>query len=288
MRVKIPIFADKSALFAYLRKNEAGIIKQKKSLPIKSDIFEWGCLPVNKKSRVKDDGSMLGPDEIQVDAIANLSGWCDSYMDVMIKDNWNKTIADKAIVYHLKNHEYSTDDIVGKDPELYTKMFPIEYFGLTSDVTKAQALMMKSIVPKDYDKKTFSLYRDGQIKQHSIGLRYIQIVLCLDSTLEEDATYKKNWDKYYSIVINKDVVDTYHYFFAVIESQILENSCVLFGANQNTGVYSTSEGKKGKAGDEPPCDDDDDDDPLDPDDDDDIEIAADKALKESNKRFLFI
>src|ERR1700748_1592844 len=212
MRVKIPAFSNKSETFAYLRKNVSTIIAQKKSLPIKSDIFDWGCLPVNKKSKVKDDGSMLGPDEIQVDAIANLSGWCDSYMDVMIKDNWNKTISDKAIVYHLKNHDYSTDDIVGKDAELYTKMFPMEYFGITSDVTKAQALMMRSIGPKDYDKKTFVLYRDGQIKQHSIGLRYIQIVLCLDSTLEEDVTYKKNWDKYYPIVINKDLVDTYHYF----------------------------------------------------------------------------
>ncbi len=280
MRVKIPAFADKSALFAYLRSNEANIIKQKKSLPIKSDIFEWGCLPVNKKSKVKDDGSMLGPDEIQVDAIANLSGWCDSYMDVMIKDNWNKTISDKAIVYHLKNHDYSTDDIVGKDAELYTKMFPMEYFAIKSDVTKAQALMMRSVVPKEYDKKTFALYRDNQIKQHSIGLRYIQIVLCMNSDLEEDITYKKNWDKYYPAVINKDLVDQYRYFFAVIESQILENSCVLFGANKNTGVYSTS--SKSQAADDAPDDD------GEPDDDDpDDELPGDEPAKESNKKFIY-
>lgn len=243
MRVAIPKFANKNDAFVYLRKNEKTIIAQKKSMPIKSDIFEYGCLPVNKKAKIKEDGSLLGPDEIQVDAIANLSGWCDSYMDVMIKDNWNKTISDKSIVYHLKNHDYCTDCIVGKNPELYTKNFDLTYFGIESDVKKAQALMMRSIVPKEYDKKTYLLYKDDQIKQHSIGLRYIQIVLCLDSTLEEDAQYKKNWDKYYPSVINKDVVDTYHYFFAVIEAQILENSCVLFGANENTGVYSTSEAK---------------------------------------------
>lgn len=281
MRVTIPSFANKAETFAYLRKNVSTIIAQKKSLPIKSDIFEWGCLPVNKKSRVKEDGSMLGPDEIQVDAIANLSGWCDSYMDVMIKDNWNKTITDKAIVYHLKNHKYETDYIVGKDPELYTKVFPMEYFGITSDVKKAQALMMKSIVTKDYDKKTFILYRDNQIKQHSIGLRYIQIVLCLDSTLEEDVVYKKNWDKYYPGVINKDVVDTYHYFFAVIESQILENSCVLFAANKNTGVYATSSKKDKQADDESPDDDPDEDDP------EEEKKAADEAPKESNKKFIY-
>jgi hypothetical protein len=280
MRVKIPAFATKAESFVYLRKNEKQIIAQKKSLPIKSDIFEWGCLPVNTKSKIKDDGTVLGPDEIEVNAIANLSGWCDSYMDVMIKDNWNKTISDKAIVYHLKNHDYSTDCIVGKDPELYTKVLPMEYFGITSDVKKAQALLMRSVVPKEYDKKTFALYRDDQIKQHSIGLRYIQIVLCLDSDLEEDAVYKKNWDKYYPGVINKDLVDVYHYFFAVIESQILENSCVLFGANKNTGVYSTSKKKK-QAADEAPDDDD-------PDDEDcPEEMAADDAPKELKKQIFY-
>jgi hypothetical protein len=240
MRVSIPQYSTKAETFAYLRSNEKTIIQQKKSLPIKSDVFKWGCLPVNEKQTIKEDGSALSPDEIEVNAIANLSGWCDSYMDVMIKDNWNKTIADKAIVYHLKNHDYETDSIVGKNPELYTKNFDLSYFGITSDVQKAQALMMRSVVPKEYDSKTYYLYRDNQIKQHSIGLRYVQIVLCLDSALDEDKEYKKAWDKYYPNVINKETVDIYGYFFAIIESQILENSAVLFGANKNTGVYSTS------------------------------------------------
>ncbi len=136
----------------------------------------------------------------------------------------------------------------GDLPSFYTKNFDVTYFGITSDVKRAQALMQRSIVPKEYDSKTYYLYRDNQIKQHSIGLRYIQIVLCLDSEFEEDKDYKKAWDKYYPSVINKDKVDLYGYFFYVIEAQILENSCVLFGACEHTGVYSTSS----KADDESP------------------------------------
>lgn len=266
MRVTLPKFVTKSEAYAYLRSNEKSILTQKKSLPIKSDIFDWGCLAVNKDQAIKEDGSTLGPDEIEVNAIANLSGWCDSYMDVMIKGNWDKTIADKSLVYHLKNHDYETDAIVGKNPELYTKNFDLSYFKISSDVQKAQALMMRSIVPKEYDKKTYLLYKDNQIKQHSIGLRYVQLVLCLDSNLEEDKDYKKAWDKYYPGVINKDKVDLYGYFFAVIEAKIMENSCVLFGANENTGVYSTSE----KAADEAPK-----------------HKAADEAPKEIKKRVIF-
>ena len=244
MRVTIPEHNNKAELFKYLRDNEKSIIKQKTSLPIKSDIFDYGCLPINEKATIKEDGSALMPNEIEVNAIANLSGWCDSYMDVMIKDSWKKTIADKGLVYHLKNHRYSTDDIVGMNPELYTKNFDTSYFGITSDVTKAQALMMRSIVKKEYDEKTYFLYKDNQIKQHSIGLRYIILKMCLNSEVEEDKQYKESWDKYYPQVINKELIDKRGYFFAVVEAKILENSCVLFGANENTGVYSTSEEKQ--------------------------------------------
>jgi hypothetical protein len=247
MRVDIPEFKTKSELHAYLRSNVDKLIKQKKSLPIKSDIFEWGCLPVDFKKTIKDDGIEMGMDEIEVNNIANLSGWCDSYMDVCVKDCWNKTIKDKSIVYHLKNHDYSTDDIVGKDAELYTKMFALSYFGIESEIEKAQALMMRSIVPKEYDKKTYYLYRDNQIKQHSIGYWIYQMKLCIDSGLDEDAQYKANWDKYYPMVINKDKVDNYGYFWALTEIRILENSCVLFGANEHTGNYSTSENNKAAA-----------------------------------------
>ena len=247
MRVDIPEFKTKSELHAYLRSNVDKLIKQKKSLPIKSDIFEWGCLPVDFKKTIKDDGIEMGMDEIEVNNIANLSGWCDSYMDVCVKDCWNKTIKDKSIVYHLKNHDYSTDDIVGKDAELYTKMFALSYFGIESEIEKSQALMMRSIDQKEYDKKTYYLYRDNQIKQHSIGYWIYQMKLCIDSGLDEDAQYKANWDKYYPMVINKDKVDNYGYFWALTEIRILENSCVLFGANEHTGNYSTSENNKAAA-----------------------------------------
>jgi hypothetical protein len=241
MRVATPNFTVKSELFAYLRANETKIIKQKKSMPIKSDELNWGCLPVNEKQTIKEDGSSLKDGEIEINAIANLSGWCDSYQDVMIKDSWKVTIESKSIVYHLKNHNYSTDSIVGKDAELYTKVFDLSYFGIESDVIKAQALMMRSTVSNEYDKKTYLLYRDGQIKQHSIGLKYIIIKLCMNSELEEDKEKKQNWDKYYPQVINKEKVDRYGYFWAVVEAKIMENSCVLFGANEHTGTYSTNE-----------------------------------------------
>lgn len=257
MRVKIPDFADKQSLFAYLRTNKSKIIAQKKSLPIVSDNLEFGYSKVISSNgfsikKVKDTGETLSDSELDIDVIANLSGWCDSYMDVMIENSWNRSIKDKGalgtkLFYHLKNHDYSTDDLVGKDASLYTKDIDLSQFNIKSDIKTAQGLMMHSTVVFEYDNKVFILYRDGQIKQHSIGLQYVQLHLCLNSEVEDDAEEKKNWDKYYDQVINKDKIDAKGYFWAVVEAKILEVSTVLWGANELTSVESMKRPPSGTA-----------------------------------------
>jgi hypothetical protein len=256
--VRIPEFSTQKELFAYLRKNANKIIADKKAFPTTSDDLEFGYsisnpVKTDKPTGATKDAGSTEDDQIidgqlPVDIIANMSGWCDSHMDVMIKDNWNKSINDvgasgQKLIYHLKNHgtfyQYTTDAVIGKDPTLFVKMIDLSQFAFSSDIKKAQALMMSSTVMKDYDEKAYFLYRDKQIKQHSIGLQYIKIYLCIDSTEEEDSMYKENWDKYYPQVINKDKVDSKGYFWAVTESRILEVSAVLFGSNELTPVDST-------------------------------------------------
>lgn len=257
-RPRIPDLPQKE-LFAYLRKNVKGLIAQKKAFPIKSDDLEFGYAVVtqHKTFNQKANGEEPAPakdGELRIEVYANVAGWCDSYRDVMIKDNWNKSISDvgasgQKLFYHLKNHGYKTDDVVGKDASLYTKNInPSEVFNFKTDVKTAQALMMASTVVKEYDAKVFMLYRDGQIKQHSIGLQYIKLYLCMNSEEAEDAQYKENWEKYYPQVLNKELVDKVGYFWAVTESKILETSTVLYGANELTPVESMENTK-----DEPPA-----------------------------------
>lgn len=246
-RPSIPEFATKAEVFEYLRKNATKIIAEKKAFPVMSDNYDFGytikddVVPGNTAQKAA--GSPQGPElkdgELAVDIFANVSGWADSYTDVMIKDNWNKSINDvgasgEKIMYHLKNHNYSTDSIIAKDASLYSKMVDLSRFNIKTDIKKAQALMMSSTVVAEYDKKCFLLYRDGQVKQHSIGLQYIKLYLCLDSEEPKDAQYKENWDKYYPQVINKDRIDSKGYFWAVVEAKILEVSVVLYGANELT------------------------------------------------------
>jgi hypothetical protein len=250
--VKLPEFQTKGEAYSYLRQNAMKIIAQKRSLPTTTDDLDFGyCIKEDSKlfaTKNKQDTAMVDG-EIPVEVIANMAGWCDSQLDVMIKDNWNRSISDlgasgQRLFYHLKDHGemycYTLDCIIGRNPELFTKMIDLSMFNFKSDVKKSQALMMSSVVMETYDKKAYQLYKDHQIKQHSIGLQYVKIYLCMDSTEEQDTMYKENWDKYYPQVINKEKVDNYGFFWAVTESRINEVSAVLYGSNELTPVTSTT------------------------------------------------
>lgn len=254
MRVSIPKVGDQKELFSFLKENRKELISQKCSTPVKSDVFDYGCIElrandkskigssVSKTVNVKED---LNDDEIQVDAITNMAGWCDSYMDVLIPNCWDKTIKEKGasnkqLIYHLKNHKYSTDDIIGGNVKMSSKYIDLDVFNIDSDLTQGQALIGSSTVKRKYDSKCFYLYSDDEIKQHSIGLRYLKIALCMNSDDEEYQYEKENWDKFYPYVINKNKVDGRGFFWAVTEIKLLEYSAVLYGANELTTVQGTS------------------------------------------------
>jgi len=68
-------------------------------------------------------------------------------------------------------------------------------------------------------------------------MRYYNIALCYNSDKEEDKDYKKNFDKYYPQIANKEDFENIIYFYAVLEAGIVsEGSMVLQGSNDATRV----------------------------------------------------
>ena len=172
MRVVIPKFKSKSELFAYLKANKKKFLKQKCFMQIKSDKFNYGFLEIKTNnlskigtnvSKTKTLKENLKTNEIQIDAIANMAGWCDSHMDVLIPDCWKKTIQEKGssgkqLIYHLKNHEPTTDGIIGKEVMMRSKYLDLNLFNIkNAALKKGQALVGSSIVKKNYDKKCLKI-----------------------------------------------------------------------------------------------------------------------------------
>lgn len=235
MRVTIPGLKGK-ALFDYLIKNKADLIAKKCSLPIKSDPVAYGSSLTKQNSTTKAEGDNVEDGTVRVKIVCNTALFCDSYGDVLAPDCWAKSITErgpmgKNLIPHLKNHEHEIDKQIGKVVDLYSEMIKLSVLGYDAK-GMAQTLVMVSDVKEDYDEKLYCLYRDLQVRQHSIGLQYIRLQLGVN-----DEDYKEEfavWSAHYDQIINKEEADRRGYFWWVPEIKLYENSAVLFGANELT------------------------------------------------------
>lgn len=81
-------------------------------------------------------------------------------------------------------------------------------------------------------------YVKGKVKNHSAGLRYVDVEFAINSAADWAKEEKAVWDKYYPDIVNKEDVDERGYFLAVKEQKIIENSAVLKGSNPATPTIS--------------------------------------------------
>jgi len=114
------------------------------------------------------------------------------------------------------------------------------YFGdiSTKDMTKAQRLKSVTVlvfdtnIKRSYNEKMFNMYNAEGVNQHSIGLQYVNIMLAVNDP--EDKEHYKNWTANIDLAINKEKAIDNGFFFLVKEYKLIENSAVLFGANELT------------------------------------------------------
>ena len=91
----------------------------------------------------------------------------------------------------------------------------------------------------------FDMYRKGWVKQHSVGMRYVQLFMAINES--DDKYYREEyevWEKYYPQVINQKDAEELGYFFAVTEAKVIEGSAVPLGSNWVTPTQSIIESTK--------------------------------------------
>ena len=232
-------------LFKALKANKDSIIKDKQAGIKYTDSVMVSAMPVQAKREhtTKADGqssSSESEDSIDVKVVCNTAWFCDSHMDVLTADAYDASIAKRGnTIPHIADHKWTSTSHVGDVNKVYVEDIELRTLGIEAEGSTS-ALIMETSIRKDYNKDVFKFYSNGKINQHSIGLTYGKLMLALNSDDPEDAIYKDVWDKNYSNIINKELVDKRGYFWLVPEVDVLENSCVLFGANGLTPTLSTS------------------------------------------------
>jgi hypothetical protein len=117
----------------------------------------------------------------------------------------------------------------------YTQLTTFNSLGYDYQGT-TEALIFEAQIKKDVNEFMFNLYKNGRVSQHSVGMRYIKIFLCINSNEPNYSSEKQNWDKYYPLVANKEVADEKGFFYAVTEAKVIEGSAVVKGSNHCTPV----------------------------------------------------
>lgn len=244
-KILIPEELKGKELTAFLTANKEVLVSQKKRYEKITDpvagaveffVTREGGLAV--KAAVGSPEVPETAETLRAKFVGNTALWIDSQMDLLLPDCWKKSIMERqGKVPHLHDHVRELDAEVGIVKNFYSQEISLLELGI-SRTGVTQSLVFDSEVRKDYHPRTFEKYRTGRVNQHSIGLQYVRLELAIND--EESEKEFDFWNKYYPLVINKDVADDSGFFWIVPEIKLIEVSAVLFGANELTPTLSVT------------------------------------------------
>ena len=228
-------FATKEELFKSLKENKKELISIKKSVTKNADSVSFGYIDTSVKIDTNKDASSQISDinELNVKVVINTTNFLDSHGDVHINGIWNKSVKDNVTFLHLQEHDRSFDKVITDTAKGYVQSMSWKKLGLPYD-GKTEALIFESTIQKNRNEFMLNQYANGWVKNHSVGMRYVNLELAINSEAEWDKEEKMLWDEIYPLVANKEVADERGYFWVVKEAKIIEGSAVVMGSNSAT------------------------------------------------------
>ncbi len=234
--LKIPEFETKDELFKFLKDNNNTLQRQKKAEIKQADSVVFVSGMSNSALEVtKAVGVSSSPDELKVKVVINTTNILDSHGDVHQVGIWNKSVKDNNGILFLQEHRLSFDKIIADGDELSVSVQTFSWKQLGFNFNgNTEALVFDATIKRERNPEMFKQYANGWVKEHSVGMRYVQLVLCVNSEKEYYGAEKEAWDKYLPTVINKDLAEERGYFYAVKEAKVVEGSAVPKGSNYAT------------------------------------------------------
>jgi hypothetical protein len=234
--MKIPEFATRKGLFDYLTANKNDLIAAKKATIKHADAISFAPSFVYKKlftDKQEPEITPELPNNLQVVCIINTTNIVDSHSDVHLPGIWGKSLLENKFIMHLQEHEMEFEKIIssGTDLKAYAKNFTWNELGFSYE-GQTEALVFESNIRKDRNAYMLDQYRKGFVVNHSVGMRYIKITLCISD--ENYGAEYEMWQKYRPMIVNGDMADEIGYFWAVKEAKVIEGSAVPLGSNLAT------------------------------------------------------
>lgn len=232
MKLEIPEFKTKKELFDFLVENKSTLIAQKKAELKHADAISYLSPMIDKGNGASKANEPFTPegDEFKVKVIINTTNLMDSHLDVHIPGLWGKSLKENKDIMHIREHKMSFSHIIsnGADLKAFTKTFSFSELGFDFE-GDTEALVFESNIKRERNEFMFDQYSKGYVKQHSVGMRYVKLVMCINN--ESYGAEFEAWEKYFPMVANKEMAEDKGYFWAVKEAKVIEGSAVPLGSN---------------------------------------------------------
>lgn len=243
--MKYPQFNTKAELFKYLKENKSLLITEKKSSLKKADSISYSVPVFNAKGDViKSAPNVLDGqvdlEEIKVSVVINTTNILDSHGDVHMKGIWTKSLKEQKNLYLLQEHNMDFEHVITDSLTASAKSYTWSELGFPEFKGNTEALIFDANVLSDRNEFMFEQYIKGYVKNHSVGMMYVNLFLCINSDEKYYREEKDNWDKYINEVVNKQDAIDLGYFWAVTEAKVIEGSAVLRGSNYATPTLSVT------------------------------------------------
>jgi hypothetical protein len=239
-------FSTNKELRGFLLENKKSIIAQKRAQIKHSDGIS--AMYYNTKDGTVKANEAFDPDsnEIKVKAVINTTNFMDSHDDVHLDGIWDKTLSQNKNLMHLQEHKMQFDKIIadGSDLQAYVKNISWDELGFQYS-GNTQALIFDSTLKRDRNNFMFNQYAKGFVKNHSVGMQYVQIELAIND--ERDEEEYKIWKTYFDRIANKELAEYKGYFFAVREAKLIEGSAVPIGSNTATPTIDNGKSQPAEA-----------------------------------------
>jgi hypothetical protein len=230
-------FDTRDEMFAFIRENKRALKAAKKAQVKRADAVTMAPME-QQPDVIKSDAASDG--RFQLSVVINTTKVMDSHSDVHIDGLWKKSLKEQKYTPLLKSHSWDFEDVITDEVKATAETMTWRSLGVKYD-GETQALVFNATVDPTRNPFMADQYRKGYVRNHSVGMQYVTLYLCMNSDNKYDAEEKANWDKYIKQVVNADDAIQQGYFWAVTEAKIVEGSAVLFGSNPITPTLSVGE-----------------------------------------------
>lgn len=230
--MKIPSFQNKEERRKWFKENKSLLLIEKKATLKHGDISVYNPTQTATKAVNKAENTL------QVKAVINTVGVLDSHGDVHMTGIWNKTVQENKSPYLLQEHKMAFDSIISDKVKPSVETISWKELGVNA-IGSTEALVFNAEIDKERNEFMFNQYKNGWVKNHSVGMQYVKIKMAVnDEELEEEY---KEWQSTIDKVINKEEAERLGYYFTVYEAKMVEGSAVPVGSNSVTPTLETKD-----------------------------------------------